>query len=69
MTHYFFSGCAYLTPLNSDFADGRIDYRLPANVQTGGVEWPTRSGRWAPMSWKRVAAAAWVTAGRRMFLD
>lgn len=68
VTHYFFSDCAYLTPLNSDFSGG-IDYRLPANVETGGVEWPRRSGRRIAIGWRRIVGAGIAAAGRRMHLE
>lgn len=35
VTHYFFEGCTYLTPLGSDAVYGQIDYRRVQNILTG----------------------------------
>jgi hypothetical protein len=35
VTHYFFEGCAYYTPMLSDPFYGRIDFREPVNIVTG----------------------------------
>ena len=35
VTHYFFEGCTYLTPLASDAAYGQIHYRQVQNILTG----------------------------------
>lgn len=36
VTHYFFDGCAYLTPMQSDPYLGRVAFREPFNILTGG---------------------------------
>ena len=38
VTHYYFEGCRYWTPLNSDPPVGRISWRRVVNVETGDVE-------------------------------
>jgi hypothetical protein len=35
VTHYYFDGCAYYTPMYSDPAYGVIEFRSPPNVNTG----------------------------------
>jgi hypothetical protein len=35
VTHYYFDGCAYYTPMDSDPICGRIFYRRPENISTG----------------------------------
>lgn len=37
VTHYFFEGCAYYTPLNSDPFYGRTEFRELKNIQTGKI--------------------------------
>ena len=50
VTHYFFKGCLYHTPMTSDVEDGHYDVRLPTNLQSGGVQWPRgRDGRRVPV--------------------
>lgn len=59
VTHFFFKGCLYYTPMTSDEAGDRLSVRLPVNVETGGVEWPRRSGRYVlPRAPELKAAAA-----------
>ena len=45
VTHYYFKGCTYYTPMTSDVEDGRLSVRLPMNLNTGLVSWPRRDGR------------------------
>lgn len=40
VTHWFFKGCLYHTPMTSDVEEGRYTLRLPLNLHTGGLEWP-----------------------------
>lgn len=35
VTHYFFEGCTYYTPMNSDIAGGLIELRRPYNIILG----------------------------------
>lgn len=35
VTHYFFEGCRYYTPLLSDWPDGAVAWRQPLDVRTG----------------------------------
>ncbi len=66
VTHYFFKGCLYHTPMTSDVEDGRYAARLPLNLQTGGVEWPRDSeGRRVRVSAGWLIEAAWKLASRR----
>ena len=57
VTHFFFKGCAYYTPMTSDVEDGRLSMRLPTNLDTGGVEWPRLDGRRAPVPASQLKAA------------
>lgn len=45
VTHYYFKGCAYYTPMTSDVEDGRLSVRLPMNINTGLVALSRRNGR------------------------
>jgi hypothetical protein len=45
VVHWYFEDCLYYTPMVSDVEGGRLALRLPANVATGGWEWPRRDGR------------------------
>ncbi|MBE7217852.1 MAG: phytanoyl-CoA dioxygenase family protein [Caulobacteraceae bacterium] len=66
VTHFFFKGCLYHTPLVSDAEDGRYAARLPLNLQTGGVEWPRdAAGRRVGVSPGRLAEAVWKLVTRR----
>ena len=47
VTHYFFKGCLYYTPMTSDVENGKTSVRLPTNLHSGGVEWPRLDGRLA----------------------
>ena len=40
VTHYFFEGCSYFTPMLSDPDAGRMFRRLPVDVRTGRWRWP-----------------------------
>jgi len=42
VAHVYFKGCAYYSPMFSDVEAGRLALRLPANLRTGGWEWPRR---------------------------
>ncbi len=45
VTHVYFQGCLYYTPMTSDPGSDRFSVRLPADVATGGWVWPRRQGR------------------------
>jgi hypothetical protein len=45
VTHYYFGGCAYFTPMTSDVEGGRLTLRAPLDISTGRWRWPTRDGR------------------------
>lgn len=49
VVHYYFEGCAYYTPMKSDEANGALKMRLPRDVHTGGVRWPSRDGKRLPV--------------------
>lgn len=43
VTHYYFEGCLYYTPMNSDAIEGAIEFRSPINILTapeGGTAKP-----------------------------
>ena len=63
VTHFYFEGCFYYTPMMSDPARQRYQTRLPMNVHTGGWVWPRREGRRAP-----VPLSALAEVGRRLLL-
>jgi Phytanoyl-CoA dioxygenase (PhyH) len=44
VTHYFFEGCTWYTPLFSDPFYGQIYFRKPINIQTGQRMQPTYAG-------------------------
>jgi len=48
VTHYYFDGCAYYTPMYSDPAYGVIDFRSPPNVETGELFKNQYSGHEVP---------------------
>ncbi|MCR5880706.1 phytanoyl-CoA dioxygenase family protein [Phenylobacterium sp. J367] len=45
VVHWYFENCLYYTPMTSDVEGGRLSLRMPANVATGGWEWPRKAGR------------------------
>jgi hypothetical protein len=45
VTHYYFKGCTYYTPMTSDVEDGRLSVRLPMDLNTGLVALSRRNGR------------------------
>ncbi len=45
VTHFYFEGCLYYTPMESDPEHRRYAARLPLNVGTGGWVWPRRDDR------------------------
>ncbi len=57
VTHYYFDGCAYYTPMTSDVEAGRLSLRLPADIRDGRWRWPTRDGRPLWPGWKPIAGA------------
>ena len=65
VTHFFFKGCLYYTPMTSDVEEGRLSMRLPLNLTTGGVEWPRAGGRFAKVGAKPLAEAAYKLLLRR----
>ena len=44
VTHYYFADCAYYTPMLSDEAAGRLALRVPEDLATGRLIWPTGVG-------------------------
>lgn len=65
VTHYFFEGCLYYTPRESDVEAGRFATRLPMNVATGGVVWPRWAGRRAAVHRSQLVEAALKIVTRR----
>ncbi len=63
VTHFYFEGCFYYTPMVSDPESNRYRARLPLNVCTGGWTWPRRDGRHAA-----VPLSAFVETSRRLLL-
>lgn len=51
VTHYYFEGCRYWTPLASDPPIGRISWRRVVNVETGEVEPHRYLGRRVRLPW------------------
>jgi hypothetical protein len=45
VTHYFFDGCIYYTPLRSDFARGKVYFWRPTDVATGKLRQLRVDGR------------------------
>ena len=68
VTHWYFEGCLYYTPMTSDVEKGRYDLRAPANIHTGGWAWPNYNGRPAWPGLKRLINAAYVSLRRRPHL-
>lgn len=61
--HYYFDDCVYYTPMLSK--PGRQARRVPANIATGGWEWPRRDGRRVAVPGKQLAAAVGYRITRR----
>jgi hypothetical protein len=61
--HYYFDDCVYYTPMLS--TKDRQARRLPANIATGGWEWPRRAGRRVSVPAKQLAAAIASRLARR----
>jgi len=49
VTHYYFDGCSYYAPMDSDPFYGRIFFRRPTDIGTGQVVPDTYSGRRVPL--------------------
>lgn len=49
VTHYYFEGCSYYTPLRSDLARGKIFFRQIMDVSTGELEPGRIEGRRVPI--------------------
>jgi hypothetical protein len=46
VSHYFFEGCAYFTPMYSDMPTGRLFVRDPmVDISTGKRVWSTVAGK------------------------
>lgn len=61
VTHYYFDGCSYYTPLRSDLARGKVFFRQITNVATGRLEPARVHGQRVPIpltsravTWRRV---------------
>jgi hypothetical protein len=65
VTHYYFEGCRYYTPLLSTPDAPRM--RLPSNALTGGWTWPQVEGRPAPLSWRTLVDAAYLRLFRQPY--
>ncbi len=65
VTHYYFEGCQYYTPLLSSAEAPRM--RLPSNALTGGWTWPQVEGRRAPLSWRTLVDAAYLRLLRQPY--
>lgn len=65
VTHYFFEGCRYWTPVRSDPAEGRIFWRRVVNVETGEVEPHRHRGERMrlPLRSQLRGAVAWHATG------
>lgn len=65
VTHYFFEGCRYWTPLRSEPALGRYFWRRVINVETGEVEPHRYRGRIVrpPLRSRLRAEIAWRATG------
>jgi hypothetical protein len=59
VTHFFFKDCLYYTPMVSDVEEGRLDVRLPLNVDRFSVEWPKLNGRPARVAPKHLIDSGW----------
>ncbi len=57
VTHFFFKGCLYHTPMTSGTTINRHSVRLPADISTGQWQWPSRDGRPVMPQWRTLAAA------------
>jgi hypothetical protein len=57
VTHYYFDGCAYFTPMTSDVEAGALTLRVPADIRTRAFRWPTRDGRPLWPGWRPIVGA------------
>jgi hypothetical protein len=57
VTHFYFDGCAYFTPMTSNPQAGRLTLRLPQDIASGWWRWPRRDGRPIALPFRTVAAA------------
>lgn len=76
VTHYFFEGCDYLTPMHSDLIRGNVSRRTPHNILTGKTVNPQEPYRRADQqadgdsssnsTWRSAMQAVrrWLPAGR-----
>ncbi|MFN3573154.1 MAG: phytanoyl-CoA dioxygenase family protein [Phenylobacterium sp.] len=69
VTHYYFEGCRYYTPLLSDTADGALKLRLPTDIARGGWVWPRADGRPASLPWQALLDAAFQRLFRQPYLS
>lgn len=56
VTHYFFEGCAYYTPMHSDPFMGMIDFRKPLDIRTGEAVLPAYAGTPLPEAYMQACA-------------
>jgi hypothetical protein len=65
VTHYFFGGCRYWTPVRSDPENGRVFWRRVVNVETGKVEPHFEDGERVrlPLRSRVRGAIAWHASG------
>lgn len=66
VTHYYFEGCSYYTPLRSDMARGRIFFRRIVDVTTGKLEPARIDGRRIPVPLVSRALTAQRTLMRKL---
>jgi hypothetical protein len=65
VTHYYFDGCCYYSPMESDPFYGRIFFRRPKNIGTGTVMPNIYSGLRLPSSFV-LSMLIRTTAKRRL---
>jgi Phytanoyl-CoA dioxygenase (PhyH) len=68
VTHYFFEGCAYYTPLMSDPFYGEIFFREPVDVADGRQVPNVISGRCVPADFVSAVSPSVGGQGRRPYL-
>ena len=66
VTHYYFEGCSYYTPLRSDLARGKIFFRRIVNVSTGQLEPAKVDGKRVPIPVLSRAVTAQRAVARRL---
>jgi hypothetical protein len=56
VTHYYFDGCSYYTPMHSDVFLGKTSFRLPVNLLTGQDVPNTYNGHEVSLRYVKAAA-------------